>query len=438
MQTAVRSYLTAGVALAGAGVIAVSPIAPTPTDVQLPAIHASSAAVTLNALANPLDAWTQTLTKAGTNLQALGEQLLSSPAPILQTVISNQIGNAAVVENAIKTYGDLLGSTLQDLPAALQAASDLAAQGHITDAMDGLTQALLPAIVGVLDLMNGTWSAVDTTTQNIQNVIKAVPTLVQSVALPALFPVLSVVNGLAATAEEVVTAANAGDTEGVVNAFINAPANLTDAFLNGKGTMLGFINIPGVLSPESGFGFLGDGPITSMLNIPKTIAGLLDPNPQAPATSSVSVSSAKLSSAPVNALSAGTSTRSVTLSAPAAEADPATPADDTVDETEGATTDSAAEATADSPAATASQKDDSTAVKALDKPSAKTSVSVKTSVKKPDATASPAKKIRDNIKKATQRLTGKTDKRSSTAGKTGSGHSATGKSSHKRSGDHKD
>ncbi|MCV7337269.1 hypothetical protein [Mycolicibacterium senegalense] len=417
MQTAVRSYFTAGVALAGAGVIAVSPVAPTPTDIGLPAIHASSAAVTLNALTNPLDAWVQTLTKAGTNLQALGEQLMASPAPILQTVIRNQIGNATVIGNAVQSYGDLLGTTLQGLPAALQEASDLINQGQITKAMDGLTNALLPAIVGVLDLMNGTWSAVDTTTQNIQNVIAAVPTLVQSVALPALYPVLSVVNGLAATAEEVVTAANAGDTEGVVNAFINAPANLTDAFLNGKGTILGFINTPGLLSPESGFGFLGDGPITSILNIPKTIAGLLDPNPQAPATATVAtVNSAKLASSPVKALSSGVSARTVTLSAPAAE---------TADEPASAATDSDAATTADSPAASAQADDsasDSTEAKAPApaKTATATATAGKTAVKKPTATANPAQKIRDNIKKATQRLTGKTTetgKRSSAAGK---------------------
>lgn len=436
METAVRSYLTAGVALAGAGVIAVSPVMPTPTDIQLPALPTSSAAVTLSALTNPVDVWAQTLSTASANLQALGEQLLASDAPILRTVISNQVGNATVVGNALQTYANNFTSTLQGLPDALKAASDLISQGEITSAVDGLTLSLLPAILGLLDVTNNTWSAVTTTTQNLANVIKAVPDIVTAVALPAAFPLLSVVNGLAATAEEVVKAANAGDTEGVANALINAPANLTDAFLNGKGTLLGIIPVAGLLSPTSPLGALGSGPIASLLDIPKTITGVLHPNPLAPATSTAAATSAKLSSPAVNALSSSTSTRSVTVSVPAAEtgsakdATAAAPAaaqkaDDTAVETTDAATDSTTD-TADGASDTAST---STADK----------TTVKTPAKKTVAAKSPAKQIRDNLKKAAQRITGKADKSSSSASgsdSAGSAHSATGKSGHKSGGSH--
>lgn len=403
MEAAVRSYFTAGVALTGAAVIAVSPLAPTPAEIQLPAVNISTAAVTLNALTNPLDAWAQTLSTAGTNLQALGEQLLANPIPILQTVISNQIGNATVVGNAFQTYGDLVGTTLQGLPAALQTASDLVAEGKITEAMDGLTQELLPAIVGLLDLSNNTWSAVSTTTQNIQNVINAVPTIVASVALPALFPVLSVVNGLAATAQDVVTAANAGDTEGVANALLNAPANLTDAFLNGKGTILGFIDVPGLLSPTSPFGFLGSGPIASALDLPNTIAGLLKPNPLAPKTTTAADA---LSTSAVSTLSSAKSARSVTLSIPASDATA-----ETTDAAPVAAKDTVA--VADSTDATTDADDSASA-----------------SATKPRLTAkSPAKSVRDDIRNAVKRISGKSGKN------TGSAHadSASGGSSSKAS-----
>lgn len=412
MEAAVRSYFTAGVALTGAAVIAVSPLAPTPAEIQLPAVNISTAAVTLNALTNPLDAWAQTLSSAGENLQALGEQLLANPIPILQTVISNQIGNATVVGNAFQTYGDLVGTTLQGLPAALQTASDLVAEGKITEAMDGLTQELLPAIVGLLDLSNNTWSAVSTTTQNIQNVINAVPTIVASVALPALFPVLSVVNGLAATAQDVVTAANAGDTEGVANALLNAPANLTDAFLNGKGTILGFIDVPGLLSPTSPFGFLGSGPIASALDLPNTIAGLLKPNPLAPkattaadalSTSAVSTLS-PVSSA--NSVKSANSARSVTLSIPASDATA-----ETTDTAPVAVKDTAA--VADSTDATTDADESATATATKSRITAK----------------SPTTSVRDDIRNAVKRISGKSGKN------TGSTHadSASGGSSSKAS-----
>ncbi len=389
MEAAVRSYFTAGVALTGAAVIAVSPLAPTPAEIQLPAVNISTAAVTLNALTNPLDAWAQTLSSAGENLQALGEQLLANPIPILQTVISNQIGNATVVGNAFQTYGDLVGTTLQGLPAALQTASDLVAEGKITEAMDGLTQELLPAIVGLLDLSNNTWSAVSTTTQNIQNVINAVPTIVASVALPALFPVLSVVNGLAATAQDVVTAANAGDTEGVANALLNAPANLTDAFLNGKGTILGFIDVPGLLSPTSPFGFLGSGPIASALDLPNTIAGLLKPNPLAPkaTTAADALSTSAVSTlSPVSSANSAKSARSVTLSIPASDA--------TAETTDTAPVAVKDTAVADSTNATTDADESATATATKSRITAK----------------SPAKSVRDDIRNAVKRISGKSGK----------------------------
>ncbi|MED5814367.1 hypothetical protein VST63_18550 [Mycolicibacterium sp. 050232] len=434
MELAVRSYLTAGVALAGAGVIAVSPVMPTSTDIQLPAVSASSAAVTLSALTNPVDAWAQTLSTASTNLQALGEQLLASDFPILRTVISNQIGNATVVGNTLQAYADNLTTTLQGLPDALQTASDLISQGEITAAVDGLTLSLLPAILGLLDVTNNTWSGVSTTAQNFVNVIKQVPNVVTAVALPAAFPLLSVVNGLAATAEEVVKAANAGDTEGAVSAIVNAPATLTDAFLNGKGTILGFIPVPGLLSPSSPLGALGSGPIASLLDLPKTIAEALDPNPLAPVASSATATSAKLSSPSVNALSSGTSARSVTLSVPAAETDSAKASDDVAAESSGAATGSDADTATGTTAAAISQDDSATSTATKAAPSTKTAT--KAAIKKPGATASPATKIRDNMKKAAQRFAGKAGKSSSTAGSSDSSASSAAKSSHKRGGDH--
>ncbi|OMC31858.1 hypothetical protein A5740_14335 [Mycobacterium sp. GA-1841] len=406
MEAAVRSYLTAGVALTGAAVIAVSPLAPTPTDIHLPAVPTSSAAVTLNALTNPLEVWAETLSTVGTNLQALGEQLTANPAPILQKVIDNQVGNATVVVDAIKTYGDALSTILQSLPENLKTAGDLIAKGEIVQAMDGLTQGLLPAIVGLLDLSNNTWSAVSTTTQNIQNVIKAMPTLVQSVALPALFPVLSVVNGLAATAEEVVKAANASDAEGVANALINAPAHLTDAFLNGKGTILGFINVPGVLSPTSPFGFLGSGPIASALDLPKTIADLLKPNSLAPKPTT---KSAVASTAAVTALSTGVSARSVTLSLPAAgtTTDTTEAAGSAAPDTAAAAADdttTAAEAPADTVKDTGTEADDSTDAAT----EAAAGADDSTTVQKSRINAkSTAKSLRVDIKDAAKRISAK-------------------------------
>ena len=76
MQVAARRHVTAGIALAGAAVIAVSPIAPTLPDIHVPGIHAAQ--VELAALTNPLEQWAQVIGTVISNAGALGAQLQRS------------------------------------------------------------------------------------------------------------------------------------------------------------------------------------------------------------------------------------------------------------------------------------------------------------------------------------------------------------------------
>ena len=68
MQKAVRSYITTGIALVGAGAIVMSPISVAPPEVHVPAVHASAMSVDLAAAVNPITEWVQVLQ---TSLQRL-------------------------------------------------------------------------------------------------------------------------------------------------------------------------------------------------------------------------------------------------------------------------------------------------------------------------------------------------------------------------------
>ena len=94
MHTAVRPYATAGVALVGASVIAVSPIAPPAPTIHIAAPHVSSASVDLTAVVNPITTWVQVITTALTNAVLLAQDALNPPLPILMQIIANQIGYA--------------------------------------------------------------------------------------------------------------------------------------------------------------------------------------------------------------------------------------------------------------------------------------------------------------------------------------------------------
>jgi hypothetical protein len=63
----------------------------------------------------------------------------------------------------------------------------------------------------------------------------------------------------------------------VVNALVNAPANLVGGLLNGAGNILGYFPGAGILTPydSSGAGFLDSGPISSLNDLREVIAEAL-------------------------------------------------------------------------------------------------------------------------------------------------------------------
>jgi hypothetical protein len=122
MQAALRPYATAGVALVGASVIAVSPVTVTQTAAQ----EVRDAAVQLSALTNPLDAFGPVFEAAVADLQALGQQIGANPAPILAAILGNLPGNIA----------DLPGNALAQLLEIPQIPGQL--PGQIGDALGGI------------------------------------------------------------------------------------------------------------------------------------------------------------------------------------------------------------------------------------------------------------------------------------------------------------
>src|SRR5689334_23314198 len=81
-----RPYLNAGVALVGASVIAVAPVAPAPPHVSLPSVR--SAEVALSAATSP---YGQLLEHTVTNLNDLFQQTFANGvAPLLAQVLKNQ------------------------------------------------------------------------------------------------------------------------------------------------------------------------------------------------------------------------------------------------------------------------------------------------------------------------------------------------------------
>src|SRR5690349_12279040 len=87
MELSARPCLAAGVALVGAGAIAVSPLSP-----PMPDVRVASPAVHLSAAIDPITPWLNVFNTAEVNFANLVNTWLEAPAPVLQLVIANQIG----------------------------------------------------------------------------------------------------------------------------------------------------------------------------------------------------------------------------------------------------------------------------------------------------------------------------------------------------------
>jgi hypothetical protein len=370
MQVAVRSYLTAGMTLVGAGAIAMSPIAPSlPTALHVPTIQ--QAAVDLAAAAGPLETWVQVLTQAFDNTSAIGQQVIADPAPILAQIITNQLANAAVLNHATKETVDGLVAFGQGLATSLPIALGQIAAGNITGAEATLLDPLLGQLLTVLQGPIDAYTVVSNTAQNVANIVGAVTGLVLTEGLAITGPVWSTANALTDTAQSVVNESATGDLGAIVNTMLTAPAVVTGAFLNGYGNgPLGFA-AGGLLTPsDNPLGSLGEGPIAALLDFRDTIAAALKPLPAPPQAQALKAIEAKPTIA------------STTVALSTGSAAAAAPADDSP------------AATTEPVKAAAVKADGDTATAAP----AATDGSVKG--KHRAQTSNPVKKLGDNIKKA--------------------------------------
>src|SRR5262245_23394037 len=133
MEVASRSHFATGIALVGAGVIAVSPVVPKP-DAHLPALPAAhvSAPVELTALESPLQLITELVQQSVNNVIALGGRVISDPAPILTQILKNQVTNAGDLATDLQTFiANSATAITQDVPQQLQMARDAFSQGQI-------------------------------------------------------------------------------------------------------------------------------------------------------------------------------------------------------------------------------------------------------------------------------------------------------------------
>lgn len=265
MHVALRPYMTAGVALAGATAIAVSSVSPALSEIAAPVTHAAN--VELTSIQDGIDAYRQLFEDTTGSLVDLFDQAVidNGPAPILQAIIANQLRAAAGVANGFEDSVQNFLQTIANLPTLIEVATDLLASGNVLGATSLVVGALNSGLLGsVLPVTDAFIDALLIPINNVADAVTALGAAGLFVAGQALLgPPNALVFSGAAAIQGVIDAVRSGDIGDLIGAFVAAPAVITDGVLNGFG-------------PAGGV-FSSSGPIGALLQIRNIIANAISP-----------------------------------------------------------------------------------------------------------------------------------------------------------------
>jgi uncharacterized membrane protein YgcG len=322
MQAAVRSYKTMGVALVGASVIAVSPMAPPLPHVHLPALDVSSVAVKLSALSNPIEQWVQLLQTTWSNVGQLGQTVLANPAPVLGQVVTNQVASAQVLAQVVEALGQGVVQQLVATPGELQAAFQQLASGDIPGGLNAVLNAVTgPVLAPLINVFLFSPLGAELTNvlqQPFANLSAAVNVLTNTNnLLPVILSPFNIAqdmtDAVSVGAQAMVAAVNQRNVGAFASAIVGFVPALVGAIINGS-----------PLDPASaGDGLLGpDGPLAGIMTMVQLVAKAI-----APATTvaaSFAANALPAASAKLVTLDASSPTTALALTKTAATAAPGT------------------------------------------------------------------------------------------------------------------
>ena len=199
MRIVIPSCIFAGVALAGAGVIAVTPVAQ-----HIPEVQVHQVAPT--AIDDPLTALDDVLQTASTNATALYDDFAAAPSPALQQFIQNLIDYADNYPADSATISTEIAAHLNSLTSLL----DPSAGGLLYNAVTGLS--------------------------DYQALYQFAESPLSGVALGEVEMVLNPLLALNDSYQDIASDLTGAtpDTTGALDEVLDIPANILDAYLNGQ------------------------------------------------------------------------------------------------------------------------------------------------------------------------------------------------------------
>lgn len=235
MQQTIRTYLTAGVAVVGAGAVALAPIQPVDPmlrDVRIPAVFAGP--VGLTAISNP--SYEEVFTRASENLEALVQYFFDQydrDSTPIQVVIQNQSANLETITEAARNTVDAVGTAVTEtVPAQIRAAFEALGAGDFYSAVNLLVGAAVAPVAPLLFLAQPIQAALTQTLHNAVNAFSFVtdPLTLGIQLLSVVGPVINAAAAAVASVQAIVDSFDGGDP---LQEIVNAPAAILNGFLNG-------------------------------------------------------------------------------------------------------------------------------------------------------------------------------------------------------------
>jgi hypothetical protein len=231
MHTAVRSPLVAAATLVGAGVIAISPIAPAPPHVSAQ-VRLSMAAQPI-VLENPVDAFAPVFQSALQGTGALINQVINNPTPILQSVLVNANAYAFALALGGVNAGVALSDAAWATPAAIVVATQQVIKGDVQGALATLHDGIVVPLGNAVD-------AIDSPVQRIlqhqmsvaQQLVKVVPEAVSGVVTATISSIQQVAAAARDAGTGVATSAGTLSPIAVANAITDGAVNVAQVFVS--------------------------------------------------------------------------------------------------------------------------------------------------------------------------------------------------------------
>ena len=272
MQGAIRSCLTAGIALVGVGVITVAPVAPRLPEIQVSSMPTPAGPGSATS-ADPASAWLRVFEHGGIEtLSQFGASVAADSAPGIRQLIATQFDYSRVLASGGIAASQDAAQWSTGLPAEIQAIAEALAQGDVVSASTALNSILLATTLVPTQVFLDVLQIPVQITDKLTNVVSAVVSLntLMTLLVGAVGPVEAVLTAAVDTGKAIAAGLSAGDAEAALSALIAAPDAIAGAFLNGYTNDHGF-RFPGIFTfdPENpGTGGLLQ---TLLVTLPRTI-----------------------------------------------------------------------------------------------------------------------------------------------------------------------